>query len=62
MALPISKLRHYREKKFWTQDELAKESGVAIGVISKAENNGKVSLGSIKILAKTLGIDPEKLI
>jgi transcriptional regulator with XRE-family HTH domain len=62
MALPITKLKHYREKKFMTQEELAKDSNVAIGVISKAENGGIISLGSIKRLADALKITPEKLI
>ena len=62
MSLPIPKLKHYREKRFLSQVELAKLSGVAIGVISKAENGGKVSLGSIKRLADKLNIQPDKLV
>lgn len=61
MSKVIFRLREIRESKYMTQAELADRSGVAIGVISKAENGGKVSLGSIKNIAKGLGVNPDKL-
>jgi transcriptional regulator with XRE-family HTH domain len=45
-----------------SQQELHKDSKVALGVISKAENGEKISLGSIKRLADSLKVEPEKLI
>ena len=61
MSVPIVNLKKIREKQLLTQTDLAKKAGVAIGVITRAESGVKISLGSIKRLAKCLGIRPEKL-
>jgi len=62
MSKPIANLKNLREAKFLTQSELSVLAGVAIGVVSNAENGMRVSLSSIKKLAKGLGVKPEKLI
>ena len=62
MSKELVKLKEYREAKLLTQSELAEKAGVAIGVVSKAENGGKVSLGSIKKIAGALGVRADKLI
>ena len=62
MSKPIANLKNLREAKFLTQSELSVLAGVAIGVVSNAENGMRGSLSSIKKLAKGLGVKPEKLI
>lgn len=62
MSKPITKLKYYRELKFLSQVEMSKLSEVCQATISKAEAGGKISLSSIKKLAKALKIKPEMLI
>lgn len=62
MSKPITKLKVLREKQLLTQDQLAKRSKVAIGVISNAENGKRISLASIKKIAAGLNLAPEKLL
>ena len=61
MSLPIIKLKQYREAKFLSQPELAFLSGVSQATISSAENGKRITLGSIKKLAKALRVKPEML-
>ena len=62
MSKPITKLKKYRELKFMTLDELSQAAEVAIGTVWKAEQGRKVSLGSIKKLARALELKPEQLL
>ncbi len=62
MSKPITKLKDFREKRFLSQTELAVMAGVTQGTISKAENGEKVSLGSIKKIAKALKVKPGLLV
>jgi transcriptional regulator with XRE-family HTH domain len=62
MSKPITKLKDTRESKFLNIAELAAKAGVSIGVVSRAENGDHISLGSIKKLAKALGVAPDKLL
>lgn len=58
------KLRAYREDRWWTQQELAAESGVnrmTIGQIERGEN-GSPRRGTIKALAGALGLNPNDLL
>jgi len=52
-------LKHLREKRLITQEELASASGVGVATISRLET-GKVrpSMRTIRSLAKALDIDP----
>lgn len=61
MSLPIPGLKPIREQKLMTQSELAKKSKVTQSVISSAEKGQKISLGSIKKIAKGLGVSPDRL-
>ena len=52
-------LRVLRERKNWTQKELAKASGYTERLISKAESGRPISIDAIKILAEALSLDSE---
>lgn len=51
-------LKTYRLKKRWSQDELARRSGVSQTVISLIENGRQSQNTVILKLARTLGVDP----
>lgn len=55
-SLPCSGevLRHYREKRGWTQEELANRAGFTKRLVAKAEANGSLKPYSIEVLAETL--------
>lgn len=52
-------LRVLRERKNWTQKDLAKASGYTERLISKAESGRPISVAAIEILAKTLSMEDE---
>ena len=57
------KIREYRKKKGWTQEELAFESNLHrayIGQIERGEKN--IGLQNLEKIAKTLSISIKKLI
>jgi transcriptional regulator with XRE-family HTH domain len=61
MSLPIPGLKPIREQKLLTQSELASKANVTQSVISNAEAGQRISLGSIKNIAKALGVNADKL-
>lgn len=57
-----ARLRTARQRRFLTQEELAKASGVQVVTISRIENDRQESqprLSTIRKLAKALGIEAE---
>ncbi len=52
-------LRHFRNKRGWTQDDLATRSGYSKRVVAKAEAGGSVNPDTLEVLAATLSIDGE---
>jgi transcriptional regulator with XRE-family HTH domain len=63
MSLPLKKLKKVREQvNQLTIVELAGKAQVSTGVISKAENGGRVSLAVIKKLEKALNVGPGALV
>ncbi len=57
-------IRELRQKKGWTQTELARRSGVKQGVLSDIEN-GKTKhprIDTLAMIAKALGVPVEMLI
>lgn len=56
------RLRHARERKGWSQNKLADESGVKQGTISKIEREGQYKSVYAFKLAQALGIDNAWLI
>lgn len=52
-------IRFLREMKGWTQDELARKSGISATNISLLEN-GRIEIGKKRVeqLAKTFGVHP----
>jgi transcriptional regulator with XRE-family HTH domain len=61
MATIGQRLRDARERRFMTQEELSKASGVQIVTISRIENDrtaGRPRLTTIRKLAEALNEDP----
>ncbi len=54
-------LKFYRERRGWTQDDLASVSGYGDRVLSKAENGGSILATTIDDLAESLSIPEEPL-
>lgn len=55
-----NRLRHARERRLWTQDELAQKSGVRVVTISRIENGHftkRPHQRTLRSLAEALGID-----
>jgi len=50
-----------REAKAWSQEELAKASGLNLRTIQRIEKRGTASLHSKKVLASALGIEIQAL-
>jgi transcriptional regulator with XRE-family HTH domain len=59
-------LRHLRERKGYSQNRLAKESGVAQAIVQRLEAGARgvdhLSVGVARKLAKTLGVSVDHLI
>jgi transcriptional regulator with XRE-family HTH domain len=55
--MPI--LRKLRENLYWSQEDLARESGTTTGTVNRLENGRqKPRLATIRKLAKALGVKP----
>jgi transcriptional regulator with XRE-family HTH domain len=52
-----TRIRTARERKGWTQQDLAAAADLAIKTISVAENGGMVSRKSLRRMAEHLGLD-----
>jgi transcriptional regulator with XRE-family HTH domain len=59
----MAKLKELRLKKFLSQAELAKESGISEGTINRLEkgNTHEPNFKTIRDLAKALGVDPHEI-
>lgn len=56
-------LVYYRERKMWTQEQLAEKAKVSEGTISRLENERHgARFSTVNKLAKALGIDPDELV
>ncbi len=64
MALRMdgNKLRTIRERKGWSQSDLAEKSGVVLNTISRMENGENCRPDSGQRVAKALGVDLESLL
>ena len=61
MATIGERLRRARNRKVWTQEDLARESGVPVVTISRVENGrqeGQPRPSTIRRLAVPLGVEP----
>jgi transcriptional regulator with XRE-family HTH domain len=61
MMLPLPQLKRWRLERFWTQEELAARSGVAVATIHRVESNQPARLKTIRRLAEALGVEPHQL-
>ena len=55
-------MRYLREKRGWTQQDLADKSGYSKRLISKAESGGSISVEAIEVLAETLSTNDHQLV
>lgn len=58
----MSKLKQYREKLNLTQEELTEQSGISVRTIQRIEAGTEPKGQTLKILAKTLGIEEKELL
>ncbi|WP_329289616.1 helix-turn-helix transcriptional regulator [Streptomyces pseudovenezuelae] len=54
-------VRSHRRRKGWTQEQLAEEAEVSVGVVRKAEQGGNVSVETIHAFARALGATTSSL-
>lgn len=62
MKIDINKVRALRLGKNWSQEQLSEESGLSLRTIQRIENGSNISLDSLKVLAKALGVEPNELL
>lgn len=62
MKIYINKVRALRLGKNWSQEQLSKESGLSLRTIQRIENGSNISMDSLKVLAKALGVEPNELL
>ncbi|SEJ55618.1 Transcriptional regulator, contains XRE-family HTH domain [Cyclobacterium xiamenense] len=58
----MSKLKHIRERRNLTQEELSDVSGVSVRTIQRIESGAEPSGQTRKLLSKALGVGSEKLL
>ena len=57
------RIRGYRLRKMWRQEDLARETGVQTATISRVETGyHRPQLATVSKIAKALGVDPDDLI
>jgi DNA-binding XRE family transcriptional regulator len=61
MKIDVKIILKLRAEKAWSQEELAKTSGLNLRTIQRIEKSGIASLHSKKVLASALGIDVQDL-
>ena len=61
-AWAVPSLRDIRWSKMWTQTDLAKRSGVSRTTIVRLENGELAYAGTIRKLAKSLGVSVDALL
>ncbi|AXH70256.1 DNA binding protein [Streptomyces phage Haizum] len=54
-------IRSHRRRKGWTQEQLAEEADVSLGVVRKAEQGGNLSVETIHAFARALGTTTSSL-
>ena len=65
MATVGTRLREARDRRVWTQEDLARESGVPVVTISRIENDRQENQprpSTIRRLAGPLGVEPAWLL
>jgi transcriptional regulator with XRE-family HTH domain len=57
------KIKEYREKKRWTQDELAKRAGISRGIVVRLESDEEyeTQIGTLNKVAEALGVSLRSL-
>lgn len=58
----LRRLREYREKRAYTQDELARLSRLSVATVHALENGREARLRTQRALARALKVEPEELL
>src|SRR5689334_22101327 len=61
MKINPERVRDERNRRSWSQEELATAAGLNLRTIQRIENEGVASLQSVKALAAVLDIDVQRL-
>jgi transcriptional regulator with XRE-family HTH domain len=57
------RIKHLRDARALTQDELAEKAGITVAALSRIErNNAEPRPSTRRKLAKALGVDPSELL
>lgn len=57
------RIREFRERKGWSQAELARRAGLHNSVVNRAERGQTdITMATLEKLAKALSVDPRSLI
>ncbi len=59
--LSVNKLKTLRSERGWSQEVVAKSSGLSVRTIQRIEGNGKASPESVLALASVFNLSPEQL-
>lgn len=59
--MKLKNVKKYREKKVWTQQQLAEKAGVSKPTVIAAEKGREVGIVTVQKLIKALGVDPAML-
>jgi len=57
----MSKLKEFRNKKNWSQEDLAREAGVSAFTVSRIENGQKPHGNTLRHIARALSLNPEQM-
>lgn len=58
----LPELKRYRDRKAWTQEQLAETAGVAVGTVSRLEaGNLGAYARTVSRLSEALGVTPAQL-
>lgn len=60
--LLADKIKYAREKRGWTQEELAYKAAISVKSIQRVENHIQISLKSLESIAAALGVDYDYLL
>ena len=55
-------LKHWRQRRLLTQEELAQRSGVGVATIARIEAGQGARLSTLRKLAEALQVTPEELL
>ena len=61
MRLDYDKIKHAREDRLWSQEQLAASADISLRTVQRAENGQSISYESVKAIAAAFGVDAQAL-